>query len=157
MIDECMVGHLDLDESTTHRSEDWLRALGAQDELKEEALLAASGNSEKHGRRRASNEGAKCAAVCTTADSNSQKCRGVPTFRLIFVVLVHTLEKTFRSEPRKFCRGDCFLGGYGHMLDVPRTRGMARGLLSGRGDPRPSPRFTRVSSKASLSNGLNGF
>jgi hypothetical protein len=32
---------LDIDESTSHRSEDWLRALGAQDQLKEEALARA--------------------------------------------------------------------------------------------------------------------
>jgi hypothetical protein len=38
---ESLFYHLDLDESTTHRSDDWLRALGAQDQLKEEAILAS--------------------------------------------------------------------------------------------------------------------
>jgi hypothetical protein len=33
-----------LDESTPHHSEDWLRALGAQDQLKEEALARRIGD-----------------------------------------------------------------------------------------------------------------
>jgi hypothetical protein len=45
-IDLSETTRIDLDESTSHRSDDWLRALGAQDELKEEAI--ASENSENH-------------------------------------------------------------------------------------------------------------
>ena len=34
---------LDLDESTPHRSDDWLRALGAQDAIKEDVLRLLEG------------------------------------------------------------------------------------------------------------------